>query len=89
MSGPNYGWYQVRFHVLARRMYEEGGEAALRRLWAFGRSEAARRQQASDYFREHGTLDGWSSDIKAADLAGRLSAEVSPVLGQAVADWGR
>jgi hypothetical protein len=33
MSGPNYGWYQVRFHVLACEIFdEEGGEAALRRL---------------------------------------------------------
>jgi hypothetical protein len=44
MSGPNYGWYQVRFHVLAREIFDEGGEAALSRLWAFGptRSRSSR-----------------------------------------------
>ena len=32
--GPqNYGWYQCRFHVAARRIYEAGGVEALQRLW--------------------------------------------------------
>lgn len=32
--GPqNYGWYQCRFHVAARHIYENGGVESLRRLW--------------------------------------------------------
>lgn len=32
--GPqNYGWYQCRFHVAAKRIYEAGGVGALQRLW--------------------------------------------------------
>jgi hypothetical protein len=88
MSGPNYGWYQIRFHVLAREIYDQdGGEAALRRLWEFGRAEAQHRQRASDYFRQHGTLTGWSEQTRAEDLVERLTKEVSPHLGQAVAGW--
>jgi hypothetical protein len=87
MSEPNYGWYQVRFHVLAREVFDEGGEQALKRLWAFGKSEAAHRQRASDYFREHGTLTGWSEQVRAADLARRLGSEASPRLSQAVEAW--
>jgi hypothetical protein len=89
MSGPNYGWYQLRFHVLAREIFDEGGEAALKRLWVFGQAEAAHRQRASDYFREHGTLSGWSEQTHAKDLAARLGAEVSPRLGHAIAAWHR
>ena len=28
-----YGWYQCRLHAAARRVYDAGGVAALRRLW--------------------------------------------------------
>jgi hypothetical protein len=73
--------------VLAREIYDEGGEAALQRLWAFGQAEAAHRESASDYFNEHGTLSGWSDDMHAKDLAARLGAEVSPRLGRAVPAW--
>jgi hypothetical protein len=87
MSGPNYGWYQVRFHVLAREIFDEGGEAALSRLWAFGQREAARRGSSPmNYFREHRTLD-WFEHQPTKDLAPRLASEVSPRLGQAIATW--
>jgi hypothetical protein len=87
MSGPNYGWYQVRFTVLAREIFEEGGEAALSRLWAFGQREAARRRSSPyDYFRRHRTLD-WFERQPAEGLASRLTSEVSPRLGQAVSAW--
>jgi hypothetical protein len=87
MSGPNYGWYQVRFHVLARDIFNEGGEAALARLWAFGQKERARRGSTPyDYFREHGTI-GWFEKIRSRDLASRLATDVSPRLGRAVAGW--
>jgi len=85
MNGPNYGWYQVRFHVLAREIFNEGGEGALLRLWAFGQREAARRGSSPyNYFREHRTL-GWFEQQSAKDLAPRLASEVSPGLGQALA----
>jgi len=87
MSEPNYGWYQVRFHVLAREAFDESGEEALKRLWAFGKSEATHQQRASEFFREHGTLSGWSEQTRAKDLAARLASDVSPRLGQAVASW--
>ena len=87
MSGPNYGWYQVRFTVLAREIFEESGEAALSRLWAFGQREAVRRASSPyDYFRQHRTL-GWFERRPAKDLAPTLASEVSPRLGQAVAAW--
>jgi hypothetical protein len=87
MSAPNYGWYQVRFHVLAREVFDEGGEAALARLWAFGQREADRRGSSPyDYFRQHRTL-GWFEHKSIRDLAQRLASEVSPHLGQAVAAW--
>jgi hypothetical protein len=32
--GPqNYGWYQCRFHVAAKDIYNAGGVEALKRLW--------------------------------------------------------
>ena len=32
--GPqNYGWYQCRFHVAAKNIYEAGGVEPLQRLW--------------------------------------------------------
>lgn len=87
MSAVNYGWYQIRFHVLAREVFDEGGEEALARLWAFGKREAARRGSSPyDYFREHGTI-GWFERVPATDLVSRLASEVSPRLAQQVAAW--
>jgi hypothetical protein len=87
MSEPNYGWYQVRFHVMARELFDAEGEEALKRLWRFGQAEATHRQRASDYFREHGTLSGWSDQVSARDLVLRLASDVSPRLAQAVSAW--
>jgi hypothetical protein len=33
MPPQNYGWYECRLHVAAKRVYDAGGAAALRRLW--------------------------------------------------------
>ncbi|MDP9278390.1 MAG: hypothetical protein M3P00_03145 [Gemmatimonadota bacterium] len=33
MPPQNYGWYQCHLHVAAKRVYDAGGAAALRRLW--------------------------------------------------------
>jgi hypothetical protein len=33
MPPRNYGWYECRLHVAAKRVYEAGGPAVLRRLW--------------------------------------------------------
>jgi hypothetical protein len=33
MLPHNYGWYQCRLHVAAKRVYDVGGAGALRRLW--------------------------------------------------------
>lgn len=33
VGAQNYGWYQCRFHVAAKRIYEAGGIEALQRLW--------------------------------------------------------
>jgi hypothetical protein len=87
MTEPNYGWYQVRFHVMAREMFDAEGEGALKRLWRFGKAEATHRQRASDYFREHGTLSGWSDQVSAADLVPRLTSDVSSRLAQGVRAW--
>jgi hypothetical protein len=87
MSQPNYGWYQVRFHTLAREVYEDGGEEALKRLWAFGRSDDPRRTSPWTYFLEHRTLTGWTERIPRQELAALLGSEVSPRLGQAIAAW--
>lgn len=87
LGEANYGWYQVRFVTLARDVFEEGGEAALSRLWAFGQAEKGRRQSPSEYFAAHGTIAGWSEGIHSKDVATRLANEVSPRLGQAVEAW--
>ncbi len=87
MSGANYGWYQLRFLALVRRVFAESGEAALTRLWGLGRSEAARRPSGLEYFREHGTAIGWPGRMQARELSVLLASEVSPLLGQAIADW--
>jgi hypothetical protein len=87
MSQPNYGWYLVRFLTLAREVYEEGGEDALKRLWAFGRSDDPRRTSPWTHFLEHRTLAGWTERIPRQELAALLGSEVSPRLGQAIAAW--
>ncbi len=87
MDQPNYGWYQVRFHTLAREVFEEGGEEALKRLWAFGRSADPRRTSPWTYFLEHNTLTGWTERTPRRELAALLGSEVSPRLGQAIAAW--
>jgi hypothetical protein len=33
MPPQNYGWYECRLHVAAKRVYDAGGSAALRLLW--------------------------------------------------------
>jgi hypothetical protein len=33
MPGPNYGWFQCRFHVEARRLVDTSGAGVVRRLW--------------------------------------------------------
>ena len=33
VGAQNYGWYQCRLHVAAKRIYETGGIEALQRLW--------------------------------------------------------
>ncbi len=87
MSQPNYGWYQVRFLTLAREVFEEDGEEALKRLWAFGRSDDPRRTSPWNHFLEHRTLTGWTERIPRRELAALLGSEVSPRLGQAIAAW--
>jgi hypothetical protein len=87
MNGPNYGWYQVRFHVLAREVFDEDGGAALTRLWTLGQSEADRRTSAWDHYLEHRTLTGWTGRMRRRELAALLESKVSPCLGQAIAGW--
>jgi hypothetical protein len=33
MPPHNYGWYQCRLHVAAKRVYDAGGAGALQGLW--------------------------------------------------------
>jgi hypothetical protein len=87
MSGANYGWYQVRFLVLAREVFDESGEDALTRLWRFGQSSDPRRVSPWTHYLEHRTLTGWTLRMPTRELAALLGSEVSPRLGQAVADW--
>jgi hypothetical protein len=89
MKIPNYAWYHCRFMRLARDVFEESGEDALRRLWAFGLSHAGHRQSGWAYFREHGAMPptDWGGFISAAELAPILASEVSPRLGKAIATW--
>jgi hypothetical protein len=45
----NYGWYQCRFHVAAAALYEAGGAAVARNLWAaLGQVTAAGRITSLD-----------------------------------------
>src|SRR6266536_70648 len=68
-------------------VFEEGGEEALKRLWAFGRSADPRRTSPWTYFLEHNTLTGWTERTPRRELAALLGSEVSPRLGQAIAAW--
>jgi hypothetical protein len=87
MGDENYGWYQLRFILVARDLFHADGASALERLWAFGLKEAARVQSPEEYYRQHGTLDGWSAALLAQDLEAELRSEVSSALYGAVADW--
>jgi hypothetical protein len=87
MSNENAVWYQMRLLLLARDLFDQDGARALERLWAFGLKQAARVQRPEDYYREHGTLDGWSATMHARDLEAELNSEVSSTLARAVADW--
>ncbi len=87
MGDENYGWYQLRFILVARDLFHADGARALERLWAFGLKEAARVQRPEEYYQEHGNLDGWSAGMKSKDLAGPLTSEVGGHLGQAIVNW--
>jgi hypothetical protein len=87
MSQPNYGWYQIRFLMLAREVFEEGGEDALKRLWTFGRSDDPRRTSPWTHFLEHRTFADWTERMPRLELAALLGSEVSPRLGEAIAGW--
>jgi hypothetical protein len=87
LSNENAVWYQMRLVLLARDLFDRDGERALERLWAFGVKQAARVESPESYYREHGTLDGWSAAVHAKDLKSELGAEVSPSLASAIADW--
>jgi hypothetical protein len=87
MHGANYGWYQVRFHTLGGEVFEEGGEGALRRLWAFGQSDDPRRTSPWSHYLEHHTMTGWTGRMSRQALAALLESEVSPLLGQTIAKW--
>jgi hypothetical protein len=87
MNGANYGWYQIRFHVLARQVFDESGEDSLTRLWTFGQSDDPRRTSGWTHYLKHRTLTGWTQRIPRRELAALLESEVSPRLGQAIAGW--
>lgn len=71
IGGPNYVWYQFRLQVAAAELFDNLGEAAVRRLF--------------DAFRVDGGTDrefqGFDESIDDATLAARLSAAVHPNLG--------
>jgi hypothetical protein len=87
MNQPNYGWYQIRFLTLAREVWKEDGEDALRRLWTFGQSDDPRRVSPWTQYLEHRTLTGWTARMSTREVAALLQSEVSPRLGQAIARW--
>ncbi len=87
MSNENAVWYQMRLVLLARDLFDHEGERALERPWTFGLKRADRVQRPEDYYKAHGTLDGWSAPMRAKDLETELGAEVSSSLARAVADW--
>jgi hypothetical protein len=89
ISNENAVWYQMRLLLLACELFDHDGERALERLWSFGLKQAARVQRPEDYYKEHGTLDGWSAAMHAKDLESELGAEVSSSLARVVADWPR
>jgi hypothetical protein len=87
MSQPNYGWYQVRFLALAREVFDESGEDALKRLWTFGQSKDPRRASPWNHYLEHRTLTSWSGRMPRRELAALLGSDVSPRLGQGIVRW--
>jgi hypothetical protein len=87
MSNENAVWYQMRLLLLARDLFEHDGARALEHLWAYGLHQARHVQPAEDYYRAHGTLDGWSSARQARDLESELRVTVSDRLARAVAEW--
>jgi hypothetical protein len=87
MSNENAVWYQMRLLLLARDLFAHDGARALERLWAYGLHQAQHVQPAEDYYRRHGTLDGWSSARQARDLESELRVTVSDRLARAVAEW--
>jgi hypothetical protein len=87
MSGANYGWYQLRFLTLARGVFEESGEDALKRLWTFGRSDDARRVSPWTHSLKYRTLTGWTLRMPRRELPALLESEVSAKLGRAIAGW--
>lgn len=87
ITNENAVWYQIRLLLLARNVFEQDGARALERLWTFGLRQASRVQNPERYYKEHGTLDGWSSAVHAKDLERELSAEVSPALARGIGDW--
>lgn len=87
MNGANYGWYQIRFHILAREIFDETGQAALTRLWTLGQSETHHRTSAWDHYLKHRALTDWTGRMPRRELAALLESDVSPRLGQAIAAW--
>jgi hypothetical protein len=87
LSNENAVWYQMRLLLVARDVFDRDGERALERLWAFGVKEAARVPHPENYYKEHGTLDGWSAAVHAKELQTVLGADVSSTLARDVADW--
>ena len=89
MGNENAVWYQVRLLRLARDLFDHDGERALQRLWTFGLKQATHVQRPEEYYKRHGTLDGWSAAVHAKDLESELGSEVSSTLARAIADWPR
>jgi hypothetical protein len=57
MPGPNYGWFQCRLHVAARRLVDESGPVVVRRLWdAFRIGNAQLAQKLGDVHPQLGLL---------------------------------
>jgi len=71
MEPLNYGWYQCRLHVGARRIHESAGAGALRRLWdTFGAAPRAVPDDLSD-----------------EQLATLLDEAVDPAVGEIIRSW--
>lgn len=71
MDALNYGWYQCRLHVAARRIHESAGAGALKRLWdSFAAGSDTEREALSD-----------------DRLATFLDVAVAPSLGEIIRSW--